>query len=108
MNQSNARRFAAVLPWLVSLGLVATLAAATLQDRWKEKARGTYRAILSRPIPGIGWKAGALSADVDVASAFVNQLDRDDLVPVHMELFQEYDGEGKPLMPRIFVIARPR
>ena len=110
MTTSKLRRPAFLLSAILCLGLVVTCVAAAFgQDKWKEAAaRGPFRAVLSRPLPSVGWRAGELYADLDVVSAFCNQLDRDGLVPVHTEVLLEHDAEGRAGANRILVIARRR
>jgi hypothetical protein len=93
---------AAVLGFLLAAG--ATLA----QNKYRQAAqRGPYRVFLTKPIVGLGIKAGDLYREHELLGAVLNDLEQRGFVPLWTEVFAAETKE-LPREERLLVFCRKR
>ena len=78
------------------------------QGRFRDRAHdGPWRVVISKPIVGLGWTAGTLYSEHEYLGAMFNQLDRDGLEPVNLQVMTER-GAGREPEERMLVLCRPK
>ena len=67
-------------------------------------AVGSYRAFLTKPIVGLGWKAGHLYREHELVGAVLNDLEKKGYVVQWTDMFTELLDE-KPQSQRLLIIC---
>lgn len=76
------------------------------QGRYRERAQdGPWRVVISKPIVGLGWTASTLYREHEHLGAMFNQLDRDGLEPVQLQVMTQR-AEGLLDEHRMLVLCR--
>jgi hypothetical protein len=111
MELARAARMNLHLSWrraaLVAVALLLPAAGLLVaQGHLRGRAHdGPWRVVISKPVIGLGWEAGTLYREHEYLSAMCNQLDRDGLDPVLMQVMTER-LQGKEPADRMIVLCR--
>jgi len=92
-----------VVPFLLIITVVAGFAL-TQNKYGKAAARGPYRAFLTKPVLGLGRKAGTLYREHEMVGAVLNDLHLQGFEPFQAEMLtEEHDGRRTN---RLLIICR--
>ena len=91
---------------LVAVAILLPAALLLAQGRHAGRAHdGPWRVVISKPVVGLGWEAGTLYREHEYLGAMFNQLDRDGLDPVHVQVMTER-VQGLEPADRLLVMCR--
>ena len=94
-----------LLAFILLAGIAITTGIAMPQSKYRKAAgQGPYRAFLTKPVLGLGYKAGTVYREYEMVSAALNDLHQQGFVPVMTEVLTEV-GSGQRTN-RLLIICR--